>query len=222
MTAQMVLIIAGLALIVIAILGKGEFVKVIIPALPLWARICLGIIGTVVFVLAFMPEAGINSSPANQTSSSSPTGNASPVAHPIANPASSGPSSPIATAVSAATARPSVSITIQDPHNTGINYLHDVPGKITDLKPYEEVWILIDVPGNPKLYPQGSCDIIGEGSFTCANTRFGDPGVKGTFYAQAIIVNAAQDSALRKYYDSGLTSMPHVVAESAFVRYTKN
>lgn len=125
------------------------------------------------------------------------------------------------TATPTSTTPPPVSIAIQDPHTANINYLHNVPGKMNGFKPGEAVWILITISGDTKLYPQGECDITGEESFNCVNTQFGDPGGKGTLHAQAIIVNATQESVLRKHYSSGLTSMPEVVAESALVRYTK-
>jgi hypothetical protein len=92
---------------------------------------------------------------------------------------------------------------------------------MTGFIPGEAVWILISLPGDPKFYPQGECDITREGSFRCVNAQFGDRGGKGVLYAQAIIVNAAEESFLRQHYKSGLTSMPKVVAKSALVRYTK-
>jgi hypothetical protein len=150
-----------------------------------------------------------------------PTTN-SPVS-PTSPPASSSTTaSPVTTATPISTTGSSVSISIQDPHTTNINYLHDVPGKMTNFKLGEEaVWILIIIPGDPKLYPQGGCIVTGEESFTCAKTRFGDPGGKGTFYARAIIVSDAQLSILRQHYSSGLTSMPKVIAKSTLIRYTK-
>ena len=130
------------------------------------------------------------------------------------------PMSPPATS-SAETTRPPASIAIRDLHTTNISYLHNVPGKMTGFKMGEEaVWILVIIPGDPKLYPQGACAVTGEESFKCGETQFGDAGGKGTFYARTIIVNAAQQSVLRQHYSSGLGSMPKVVAKSALVRYT--
>lgn len=148
---------------------------------------------------------------------------------PTSNPTSSGPSSPgtasqAITATPTSTTRPSTSIAIQDPHATNIGYIHDVPGKMTGFKPGEEaVWILAIIRGDPKLYPQGPCDITGDESFKCPRVQFGDPGGKGTFYGRAIIVNAVQQSVLEQYKKSGngLTSMPKVVAKSDLVRYTR-
>lgn len=93
------LIIAGLVLVVVAILGSGDFVKVVIPALPTWARACLGVIGAGVFALAFVP--GIvntsSDSAASRSSSSTPTQSASPASRPTPSPTSSGPVVTLAT-----------------------------------------------------------------------------------------------------------------------------
>jgi hypothetical protein len=61
MNAQVVLIIAGLALIATAIIGSGNYVKVVIPSLPAWARVLFGIMGIGVFALAFIPGIANNS-----------------------------------------------------------------------------------------------------------------------------------------------------------------
>jgi hypothetical protein len=72
MSTQVVLIIAGLALVVVAILGSGDFVKVVIPSLPAWARIALAIVGAGVFALAFIPSV-LNNSPSGASAMPSAT-----------------------------------------------------------------------------------------------------------------------------------------------------
>jgi hypothetical protein len=210
MSAQVALIIVGAIFVGAAIVGGGNFLQVSIPAMPRWARVCCGVVGAGVFALAFIPGIGATSSPglAKTNPSTSPT---SP-------PATRSPAS-IATPTS--TTRASASIAIQDTHTSNINYLHDVPGKMTGFKPGEAVWILVIIRGDARLYPQDECIITGEESFKCAKTQFGDPGGKGTFYARAIIVNSVQQRVLRQHYSSGLISMPKVVAKSALIRYTK-
>ena len=117
---------------------------------------------------------------------------------------------------------PRASITITDRHTSGISYLHDVPGQMTGFKPGEEaVWILVIIPGDPKLYPQGECNVTGETSFNCPKTQFGDRGGKGTYFARAVIVNAKQERILKARKESGLTSMPKVIAISDYKRYNK-
>lgn len=94
MSAQVVLIIAGLVLVVVAILGSGDFVKVVIPALPVWARVCLGVLGSAVFALAFIPGIvvkGSSGAAVNASSSSRPAQSAASTRAPTSNPTPSGP-----------------------------------------------------------------------------------------------------------------------------------
>jgi Na+(H+)/acetate symporter ActP len=55
MSAQVVLIIAGLIFIAAAIVGGGNFVKVILPNLPVWARVISAGIGVTAFILGLEP-----------------------------------------------------------------------------------------------------------------------------------------------------------------------
>jgi hypothetical protein len=100
MNPQVVLIIAGLVLIVLAILGSGDFVKVVIPSLSTWARISLAIVGIGVFVLAFIPGIVNNSSPGSPISGvTTPQATATPAARSPSQAVQTGPvvtlSSPI-------------------------------------------------------------------------------------------------------------------------------
>lgn len=56
MSAQVVLIIAGLIFIAAAIVGGGNFVKVILPNLPVWARVISAGIGVTAFILGLAPS----------------------------------------------------------------------------------------------------------------------------------------------------------------------
>lgn len=82
---QVVLVVAGLVCLVIAILGSGDYVKVVIPTLKPWARILLASMGAAVFALAFVPGI-ISSSPgATNPGPLTPSHTAAP------NPVSAGP-----------------------------------------------------------------------------------------------------------------------------------
>src|SRR5262249_37407188 len=154
-------------------------------------------LGLITWIVLFGIGTAVLSQSDHATSLAGPgetTSSASPVSSPAA-------SSAAATATPTPITHPSASITIQDPLTTSINYLHDVPGKMTGFKPGEEaVWILAIIPGDTRVYPQGECDITGKESFRCVKTQFGNPGGKGTFYAQAIIVNASQQKVLQRHY----------------------
>lgn len=56
MSAQVVLIIAGLTFIAAAIAGGGNFVKVILPNLSVWARIISAGVGIAAFALGLAPS----------------------------------------------------------------------------------------------------------------------------------------------------------------------
>jgi hypothetical protein len=89
MNAQVALILGGLAFLGVAILGSGNYVKVVIPPMPAWARFMLGMTGLIVFGLSFIvPSLSSNSSgpaspaatqPTASTSSTAPTPRSSAV-----------------------------------------------------------------------------------------------------------------------------------------------
>jgi hypothetical protein len=74
MNAQVALILGGLAFLGVAILGSGNYVKVVIPPMPAWARLLLGMTGIIVFGLAFIvPSLSSNSSGPASPSATQPT-----------------------------------------------------------------------------------------------------------------------------------------------------
>jgi hypothetical protein len=78
MNAQVALILGGLAFLGVAILGSGNYVKVVIPPMPAWARLLLGMTGVIVFGLAFIvPSLSSNSSGPASPSATRPTVSAS-------------------------------------------------------------------------------------------------------------------------------------------------
>ncbi len=216
MGAQSILVLAGVVFFLIAIVGSADSVQLKIANLPTPARWVIGVAGVALIVVAFTPLV----KPATKSSASEQP---APRNSHVASRASASATLPVSPTNSPTPSiGPPVSISIQDSHTTSISYLHDVNGKMTGFEPTEAVWILVIIRGNPTMYPQGACNITGQESFSCADTQFGDPGETGTFYAQAIIVNSAQQMVLRRHYRSGLTSMPKVIAKSALVRYTRS
>jgi len=54
---EVVLIIIGALLVVVSIVGSGEYVQFKVPPVPTWGRVMLGVIGCGLLVLAFTPLA---------------------------------------------------------------------------------------------------------------------------------------------------------------------
>jgi hypothetical protein len=71
MSAQVALIIAGLAFLAAAIVGGGKVLNVELPELPAWARVTGAVVGLASFTLGLVP--GIYT-PSSVTASSSPAG----------------------------------------------------------------------------------------------------------------------------------------------------
>lgn len=67
MSSQAVLIIIGALLIVVALIGSGNYVQFKVPPTPVWTRIALGLVGCVLLVLAFTPLATSTGHPSTAT-----------------------------------------------------------------------------------------------------------------------------------------------------------
>lgn len=101
MSAQAVLIVIGALLIVVAIIGSGEYVQFKVPPTPVWARIMLGFVGCILLALAFTPLVTSTGHPSTTLAAPSRPG-ASPTASSSASPAVLGPTpSPSLTSTSA-------------------------------------------------------------------------------------------------------------------------
>jgi hypothetical protein len=188
MSPQVVLIIGGLILLVVAILGSGDFVKVVIPNLPAWARICLATLGIAVFALAFIPGIVVKSSSGSGASSSSPPTQSSA-------PITSGPTSNIA---SGPTSNPTPSgpvVTLTAP-TTGTSVSRSqgfiATGKALSLGSYT-VWIL-DYDGGYTVDQEG---VVANGLWSAVDKPLGGSSDQLPYYLAMRVVIADQECATK-------------------------
>ncbi len=192
MSAQVVLIIAGLILVVVAIIGSGDFVRIVIPTLPVWARACLGVLGAGVFALAFVPGIGESSSGsvASPLSSSTPTQSAASTAEPTPS-----PTSPNARTIEI----------IKPKSGSYVNLNNNVKVQVSGVGMSRQVWLLVQL--GSQVYPQGPCDTTSLTITVCPDVRFGDPRLPfGTLYrVTAILVNTQDSKKYRSYIEPGFS-----------------
>src|SRR6266851_3023477 len=83
MSAQVVLIVIGAVLVVVAIVGSGEYVQFKVPSVPAWGRVLLGILGCGVFALAFTPLVSPTSKSSSANRPEPPVSSIAPSASPL-------------------------------------------------------------------------------------------------------------------------------------------
>ena len=144
---QIVLVLAGLALILIAIVGSGNYVKIVIPTLKPWARIALAVVGVAVFSLAFIP--GLIGSPSRSAkaaptpSTPSRTQNASPTNLPTPTPV-----------------QPSVTIT-SPPNGARLpNNTFGASGTAQNVPAGDSLWLVLKPSTYYKWYPVSRITVV--------------------------------------------------------------
>lgn len=206
---QVVLVVAGLVLIVIAILGSGDYVKVVIPTLKAWARWLLAALGMAVFSLAFIP--GIASSPSNsvraastpsaseRTKGTNPTDSPTPI---------SGP--------------PSVTI-ISPPSGTNLpNNTFGASGTARNIPAGDGLWLVIKAPTYYKFYPVGRIKVV-NGIWVVAERKICPAGGRQDIRVFLVPNSAAAKLAVyvsrrTSKHDPGIRSMPSSATPEAISR----
>ena len=194
MSPQVVLIVAGLILVVVAILGSGDFVKVVIPTLPVWARVCLGVLGSVVFALAFIPGVGKSSSGSVASPSSSASSTPTQSTVPTTGPDSS-PTSPNARTIKV----------VKPTSGSYVNLNNNIKVQLSGVGMSRQVWVLVQL--GSQVYPQGPCDNTSLTTTVCRDVRFGDPGMHvGTPYrVTAVLVRIQDNQKYQPYIEPGFS-----------------
>lgn len=184
MSPQVVLIIAGLVLIVLAILGSGDYVKVVIPSLAVWARVLLAIVGVAVFTLAFIPGITTNlpgaaSQPPNSVT---PSPSASAKGG-LVSPSPTSDGQPINQKIRI----------IKPSAGSYVDLNNDIKIQLQGVSMSRQVWILVQL--GTQVYPQGPCNTVSLTVTLCPDVRFGDPGMRyGTPYELTAVVVSAHGS----------------------------
>jgi hypothetical protein len=144
---RIVLVLAGLVLILMAIVGSGDYIKIVIPTLKPWARIALAVVGVAVFSLAFIP--GVISNPPSSVkaaptlSTPSRAKNASPTDLPTPTPVQ-------------------LSVTITSPSNGARlpNNTFGASGTAQDIPAGDSLWLVLKPPTYYKWYPVSRITVV--------------------------------------------------------------
>lgn len=205
MSPQVLLIGAGFIFIAGAIIGGGDFVKIKLPHLPVWARAMGAAIGITAFILGLRP--GI------YTITSSPDNSSKATSSPAASPALSSPSStPIANPV----------LTIKQPNPNLVSRTGGfvATGSVSNLGAYT-IWLLdyrsgyyyIDVQAT--LHPDGH-------TWSAADRQLGSATDALPFRLTAVVVLATHDCAttLKADIDSSNTRLNSLPAGCQIVQPT--
>lgn len=206
---QVVLVIAGLVLVVIAILGSGDYVKVVIPTLKPWARLLLAGIGVVVFLLAFIPGA-ISSPSSSVRAASTPS---TPQHTKSANPTDS----PTPTSVQ-------TSVTITSPPNGARlpDSTFGASGTAQNVSAGYSLWLVIKPPTYYKWYPVARLAVV-NGSWKIQMNKICPAG--GRQNLRVLLVPNSADARLTTYvsrrsgtHDPGIGNMPTQAIPEAITR----
>jgi hypothetical protein len=218
---QVVLVVAGLACVVIAILGSGDFVRVVIPELKRWARISLAAIGVLVFAFAFIPELiSSPSGPANAASTPSATSQ-SPSARgtvtPTPSPTPSGLASPMPPKV-----------TISSPPNGAHlpNNTFGTSGIAEGVPSGDDLWLVVKPPDYDRWYPVSRINVVG-GAWTIGAGEICPAG--GRQDIEVFMVPNIAEAQLTAYvsyrtsqHDPGIKGMPTLATLEAVSHVSVN
>jgi len=202
LTAQIVLIIAGVCFVAVAITGSGLFVKVKIPELKPWSRWTLAVLGAGFLVGAFLSPSVASHSTGQGTSSSpaltAPTsGSSSPQS------ASSPPKAPVI-------AEPTVRL-IYPSKGTSVPQANGFVAKGTVSQLGNDTIWLTDYDGGYTV--DNEATVNGDGTWSASDSDLGDPGEALPFSLTVrVILGDAQCAATLQATENTnsdyLTSLP--------------
>jgi hypothetical protein len=199
LTAQAVLIIAGVAFVAVAITGSRQFVQIKIPELEIWSRLALAIVGAGLFACAFfIPTI------ASQSSGQTPPASSQPVSN------GGGSPSPSISAPEPVVSGPIVRLTAPSagasvPEAKGFT----ARGTVSGLGDYT-LW-LTDYDGGYTVDTEAT--VSGNGTWTAADSDLGSPGEVLPFNRTVRLIRADTSCAATLQATSNtnndyLTSLP--------------
>jgi hypothetical protein len=185
-TAQVVLIIAAVAFVVLAIAGSGQFVQIKIPELKAWSRWLLGIAGAGLFAAAFLIPSVANQPPGQALSASSaPTAPISGL--PSSASASTSPTQPVASGATVQLIAPAVGTAV--PQAKGFV----ARGTVRSLG-NDTIW-LTDFDGGYTV--DNEATVNGDGTWSVSDSDLGNSGQSLPFGLTARVILADSHCAAR-------------------------
>jgi hypothetical protein len=205
MNTQAILVISGFAFLGIAILGSGNFVKIVIPPMRPWARVSFGAVGAVALILAFSVAAA--------SSSSSGRPNASPTHQAASTPPTARPVTPNTTASPKQVTASLQFVNLHKDQKVGASIS---PLEITGTMPSgERAWVVVE--SSNEYYVQGYLSLSQPSSnlWTLGTVSFGSvAGPVGVPYdVYVILADSHASSGIQRAYketDNGNNGIPNM------------
>jgi hypothetical protein len=202
-SAQSLFILGGLLLLLAALAGGGLKVREVdIPKLATWARVAAGVAGAGTLALGLFPR--LYTVPASPAPISVPTLGTSTPLESNASP-SNLTSSPAATGDSVTGSAPAGTVKILSPPDGGTVKLHEeVRIEASDVRPDQQVWIVVEFAGASRWFPQGPCNKVKAGLYEFSS-QIGDPStLRGVLFSlSAQVVTSSSAVAYQPLYATG-------------------
>jgi hypothetical protein len=202
-SAQSLFILGGMLLLLAALAGGGLKVREVdIPKLATWARVAAGVAGMGTLALGLFPR--FYAAPISPGPVSVPTFSTSTPLGSSASPSNLTPRS--AATGDSATGSPSAgTVKILSPLDGGTIKLHDeVRIEASDVRPDQQVWIVVEFAGASRWFPQGPCNKVSAGLYECSS-QIGDPSTqKGVLFSiSAQVITSSSAVAYQPLYATG-------------------